>query len=155
MFTPCDTTASRSPAAARRRPPTPDCDDRERIGTLLDSQFEHLRAHSLFHCVPIEGMAHLRTTMQEALELARGLTCSGNVTGRAKPMFAAMTDIGKLILYEGAILERRDRDILLQSHYRLADRRRWNPGWQLPRTAEVDRQGRLRVRYLDGPEHSH
>ncbi len=114
-----------------------------------------IEAHYLFHCVPIEGTAHLRTSLQEALELTRGLTCSGNVTGRAKPILTVMTDIGKIILYDGAILERRNRDILFQSHYRLDDRRRWNPGWQLPRTAEVDRQGRLREWYLDGPEQSH
>ncbi len=111
-----------------------------------------IEAHYLFHCVPMEGTGHFRTTLQETIELAKRLTCGGHISGRAKPMLAAMTDIGKIVLYDGVIVERDNRHILLQSHYRLEDRQCWNPAWQLPKTAEVDRDGYLRVWYLDGAE---
>lgn len=111
-----------------------------------------IEAHYLFHCVPLAGMGHLRTTLKQAIELGSALACSGEISGRAKPMLAVMTDIGKIVLYDGVILDRDHRRILLQSRYRLKDRRRWNPNWQLPRTAEVDHQGYLRVWYLDGEE---
>jgi lysine 2,3-aminomutase len=128
-------------------------DNLEALVDLYDVSREiGIEAHYLFHCVPLKGVGHLRTTLQEAIDLAKGLTCSGRISGRAKPLLAVMTDIGKIVLYDGVILERDNRHILLQSSYRLEDRRRWNPGWQLPKTAEVDRQGYLRVWYLDGVE---
>lgn len=128
----------------------------DRIDALVDL-YDALRelgieAHYLFHCVPLRGMAHLRTGLEEAVALGRALTCSGGISGRAKPMVAAMTDIGKIVLYDGAILRREARHILLQSDYTLEERRRWNPNWRLPESAEVDSTGRLRVWYLDGVE---
>jgi lysine 2,3-aminomutase len=67
-------------------------------------------------------------------------------------MFAAMTDIGKIIFYDGVILERKDNHCLLQSNYKLEDRLAWNPSWEMPDNAEVDDNGYLRVWYLDGVE---
>ena len=67
-------------------------------------------------------------------------------------MFAAMTDIGKITLYEGTVLARKDNKVLLQSHYSYADRLRWNPNWKLPKTAAVDENGLLRMWYLDGSD---
>ncbi len=128
-------------------------DNLEALVDLYDVSREiGIEAHYLFHCVPLKGVGHLRTTLQEAIDLAKGLTCSGRISGRAKPLLAVMTDIGKIVLYEGVILDREDRHILLQSSYHLQERRQWNPGWQLPSTAEVDRHGYLRVWYLDGQE---
>ncbi|MBN2563171.1 MAG: radical SAM protein [Phycisphaerae bacterium] len=128
-------------------------DDLDALVGLYDAMRQiGIEAHYLFHCVPLMGMGHLRTSLQRSIDLAKALTCSGNISGRAKPMLAAMTDIGKIVLYDGVVLERDGRYILLQSDYSLEDRRRWNPGWQIPETAEVDRRGRLRVWYLDGDE---
>ncbi|MEK6643446.1 MAG: hypothetical protein AABZ08_06010 [Planctomycetota bacterium] len=128
----------------------------DRIDSLVDL-YDALRdlgieSHYLFHCVPLRGMGHLRTGLLEAIELGRQLTCAGGISGRAKPMVAAMTDIGKIVLYDGTVLHRNDRHVLLQSDYTLDERLRWNPNWTLPDTAEVDATGRLRVWYLDGPE---
>jgi lysine 2,3-aminomutase len=111
-----------------------------------------IESHYLFHSVPLQGTAHLRTTLERTIELARALTSCGALSGRAKPMIAAMTDIGKIVLYEGTILARDGQYVLLQSSYRLEDRRRWNPAWRLPATADVDKDGFLRVWYLDGSE---
>jgi lysine 2,3-aminomutase len=128
----------------------------DRIETLVDL-YDALRllgieAHYLFHCVPLAGMGHLRTSLGRAIELGTALACGGAVSGRAKPLLAAMTDIGKIVLYDGTVLEREGRQVLLQSRYRLDERRRWNPGWRLPPTAGIDQAGHLRVWYLDGED---
>jgi lysine 2,3-aminomutase len=113
----------------------------------------NIEPHYLFHCVPMIGMHHFRTTVEKGLNLAKELINSGNVSGRAKPMYALMTDIGKIVPYERTILGKNDHgQILLQSAYKYEDRIKWNPNWQLPKTAEVDETGYLRVWYLDGED---
>jgi lysine 2,3-aminomutase len=126
------------------------------IDTLVElynkMRANNIEAHYLFHCIPLKGIGHLRTSVARGLELATQLTCSGKISGRAKPMYAAMTDIGKITFYDGVILDRRDNQLLLQSRYRLQERRAWNPSWQLPPNAEVDSDGYLRVWYVDGED---
>lgn len=113
-----------------------------------------IEAHYLFHCVPIRGMSHHRTPVEEGLELIRELTSSGRISGRCKPMYTAMTDIGKITFYDGVILEKRGDMLLLQSNYKLEDRLRWNPSWQIPESATVDSNGYLRVWYKDAKVHN-
>lgn len=128
-------------------------DDLVSLVNLYNKMRENnIEAHYLFHCVPLKGIDHLRTTVDKGLALAKVLTCSGNISGRAKPMYAAMTDIGKITFYEGAILGRKEGKVLLQSEYRIEERLAWNPSWVIPDTAEVDAQGKLRVWYQDGHE---
>lgn len=127
----------------------------DNINALIDL-YSNLRdigieAHYLFHSVPMRGMHHFRTSVDKGLKLARQLTNSGMVSGRVKPMYALMTDIGKITLYEGAIIEKNNNgQILVQSDYKYQDRMNWNPDWVLPETAIVDENGYLRVWYLDG-----
>lgn len=127
------------------------------VPTLVEL-FENLRyqeveAHYLFHCIPLRGMKHHRTSITRGLELAHHLTSSGHASGRSKPKFTLLTDVGKVTLYEDSILERdKENNILLQTGYRYEDRTRWNPLWQLPKTALIDDQGFLRVWYLDAVE---
>lgn len=128
-------------------------DDVESLVNLYNKMRENnIEAHYLFHCVPLKGIDHLRTSVAKGLSLAKVLTCSGHVSGRTKPMYAAMTDIGKITFYDGAILDRRDGKILLQSEYKVEERLRWNPSWSVPASAEVDDNGMLRVWYLDGSD---
>lgn len=115
-------------------------------------RLHNIESHYLFHCVPMKGIHHFRTTISRGLSLAKDLVCSGNISGRAKPMYAAMTDIGKITFYDGVILDRKDRRVLLQSNYRIDDRLSWNPTWKIPSTAEIDEHGLLRVWYLDGED---
>ncbi len=112
----------------------------------------NIEAHYLFHCVPIIGIHFLRTSVAKGLELIKELVCSGKISGRVKPMYAAMTDIGKITFYDGVILDNKDGKILLQSNYYLKDRITWNPSWKLPKTAEVGENGLLRVWYFDGSD---
>jgi len=121
----------------------------ELYGKMRDNDIE---AHYLFHPVPIRATHHLRPSFDRGLELARALTSSGHISGRAKPVFAAMTDIGKIVLYQGCVLDRKDGQVLLQSSYKLDERMRWNPSWKLPKSASADEEGCLRVWYLDGED---
>jgi lysine 2,3-aminomutase len=126
-------------------------DDRAALVNLYnDLRDIDIEPHYLFHCIPLKGMHHFRTTVKQGLDLVKDLTCSGDISGRSKPMYAAMTDIGKIIFYEGAILDKRDNMLLLQSNYKYKDRVKWVPGWKLPDTAFIDDNGLLRVWYLDG-----
>ncbi|MFE7192004.1 radical SAM protein [Kitasatospora sp. NPDC057541] len=124
------------------------------LDTLVEL-FDELRsmdieAHYLFHCVPIRGMNHHRTSVAEGLELHRRLGASGLVSGRVRPHFTLMTDVGKVPLYEGSIIGRDENDrLLIRTGYRYAERAAWVPGWRLPDTAHVDDDGFLRVWYLD------
>jgi len=122
----------------------------------LRELYDHLRylgieAHYLFHCIPMRGMSHHRTSVQKGLDLINRLTASGDFSGRAKPMFTLMTDLGKISLYQGAIIEKnKNNEILIQSHYRISDLLRRNPTWKLPEAAHEDKNGYLRVWYPDG-----
>lgn len=128
-------------------------DDEDTLVDLYNKMRENsIEAHYLFHCVPLRGIDHLRTSVNKALELIKSLTCSGKISGRSKPMCAAMTDIGKITFYDGAILEKKEGRLLLQSNYRLDERLSWNPSWEIPASAEVDENGLLRVWYLDGDD---
>jgi lysine 2,3-aminomutase len=113
-----------------------------------------IEAHYLFHAIPMQGMRHHRTSVKKGAELAMRLSASGEFSGRAKPHYALMTDIGKIVLYEGAIIGRRtsDNSILLRSGYRLEDRKRWNPSWRIPASVEVDQDGFMCVWYRDGED---
>ncbi|NEE23648.1 hypothetical protein G3M58_96505 [Streptomyces sp. SID7499] len=108
-----------------------------------------IEAHYLFHCVPIRGMDHHRTSVARGLDLFRKLVVSGMTSGRAKPHFTLMTDVGKVSLYEGTVIGREDDRILVQTGYSYEERRRWAPAWVLPPSARVDENGFLQVWYLD------
>jgi len=129
-------------------------DDFDTLVELYDLiRANNIEAHYLFHAIPLKGTHHLRPTVRKGLDLAKRLTSSGYISGRAKPMYALMTEIGKITLYEGSILEKNDdNQILVQSGYAFADRKRWNPGYQLPSTAYVDEDGMMRIWYLDGED---
>lgn len=128
-------------------------DDLDTLNELYDKCRRYgIEAHYLFHCVPMRGMDHHRTSLDKGLSLIRKLTSGGYFSGRSKPAYTTMTDIGKITIYDGTILQHRPetQEILLQSGYSLVDRQAYNPGYQLTDTAEVDEQGMLKVWYPDG-----
>ncbi|HPT71950.1 MAG TPA: hypothetical protein PLE74_06685 [Candidatus Cloacimonadota bacterium] len=103
-------------------------------------------AHYLFHCIPMRGMSHHRTSVSKGLNLIRDITSKGQFSGRAKPMYTLMTDIGKITLYHGTIIERNNQnEILLQSSYTKKDFIHNNPSWVIPKAAFEDENGYLRV----------
>jgi lysine 2,3-aminomutase len=84
------------------------------LSELVDGlRYIGIETHYLFHCIPMRGMAHHRTSIEKGLQLIRRLTSSGLISGRCKPMFTAMTDIGKITFYDGVIVDRNDNKVLL------------------------------------------
>lgn len=130
-------------------------DDLATLSALYAALRENdVEAHYLFHAIPMRGMRHHRTSVLKGAELALRLDASGEFSGRAKPRYALMTDIGKIVLYEGAIRRRRhvDNTILVRSGYRAEDRLRWNPSWRVPESVEIDQDGFMCVWYQDGDD---
>lgn len=127
-------------------------DDYDTLCELYDAfRYLGIESHYLFHCIPMRGMSHHRTSINKGLELISKLTSSGNFSGRAKPMFTLMTDLGKITLYHGSILNRNDQnEVLIQSKYTSSDFIHRNPSWSLPLSAFEDDDGYLRVWYPDG-----
>ena len=127
--------------------------DNANVLNELYDEFRYLgiEAHYLFHCIPMQGMGHHRTSVQRGLEISSQVINSGGVSGRAKPMYTLMTDLGKITLIHGTILERNEKnELLIQSHYTIDDFKYRNPSWELPKSAFVDNNGLLRVWYPDG-----
>lgn len=108
--------------------------------------------HYLFHCIPMKGTHHLRTTVHKMIECYEALVNSGQVTGRSKPVLALMTQIGKITLTPFNFKETNDGYVLLRSNYKLKDRLTYNPDWKIPEDAYVDDDGYLWIKYLDGED---
>lgn len=114
-------------------------------------RYEHIETHYLFHPVPICRTAQFRMPLSEFLHLAKLLTSSGEISGRSKPMFSLMTDIGKCTLYDGTLTEADEEGYVdVHTAYRLEERLRWNSQYKLPESARVSEDGTLIVRYMDG-----
>lgn len=127
-------------------------DDLETLFRLYSLLREHdVEAHYLFHAIPMRGTSHHRTSLKKAAFLATAISSSGEFSGRAKPHFAVLSDIGKIVMYEGVILDRRESDnsVLLQSGFMLEDRLAWNPSWIVPSSMELDDNGYMRTWYMD------
>lgn len=128
----------------------------DNAGVLFDlyDELRYLKIppHYLFHAVPIKGSARFRTSVARGLELARTISTSGLLSGRAKPQFTVLTDVGKINLYEGSILSQEAGYLRLKSSYRVADRLQWNPAYKLPESAYELDDGTLAVDYLDGTD---
>lgn len=130
-------------------------DSAEVLVALYDAMRHHnVEAHYLFHAIPMLGMDHHRTSLARGLQLISQMDSGGQFSGRAKPHYTAMTDIGKIVLYEGTVLDRNEEDnmVLLKSGYRLEDRMRYNPSWEKPDSVEIDENGFMNVWYPDGTD---
>lgn len=125
-------------------------DDANILIELYDElRYLGIHPHYLFHAVPMKGTNFFRTSVSRGLELIKQLTSRGEISGRAKPQYALMTDIGKVTLYDGSIVGREANNLIIKTDYRLEDRRKWNPNYELPDTAIVNPDGTLSVKYMD------
>lgn len=121
-------------------------DDLATLVGLYSLLREHdIEAHYLFHAIPLRGMDHHRTSVARGLKLANQLSACGEFSGRAKPRYAVLSDIGKIVLYHDTIQDTRPADnaLLLRSGFRLEDRQRWNPSWTPGDDVSVDSDGFL------------
>lgn len=113
-----------------------------------------IEAHYLFHAIPMRGMRHHRTSLARGLELANRVSSCGEFSGRAKPKYAVLSDIGKIVIYQGTVVDHRqaDNSILLRSGYKIQDRLKWNPAWVKPDDVIVEEDGAMLTWYKDGDD---
>tara|TARA_B100000965_G_scaffold401301_1_gene424896 strand:+ start:5918 stop:7069 length:1152 start_codon:yes stop_codon:yes gene_type:complete len=113
-----------------------------------------IESHYLFHAVPLRGMSHHRTSVKKGIDLSNDLSSCGEFSGRAKAKYCILSDIGKIIVYQDTIVDRREKDnsILLKSGFNIKNRLQWNPSWEKPDSVEMDEDGTMYVWYLDGSD---
>lgn len=113
-----------------------------------------IEPHYLFHAIPLRGMSHHRTSLRRGAALAAKLCSCGEFSGRAKPKYAVLSDIGKIVIYDGVILDHREEDnaLLLQSGFSVEDRVRWVPNWRIPSSVVVNDDGLMQTWYVDGTD---
>lgn len=126
---------------------------------ILVNLYEKLRqnnieAHYLFHAIPLIGMEHHRTSLKRGYNLIRDLSSCGEFSGRSKPKYSVLSDVGKIVIYEDTIkdIDKKNNRLLLQSGFKYDDRLKWNPSWKLPKNTSVDKNGYLQTWYLDGSD---
>lgn len=108
--------------------------------------------HYLFHCIPMRGIHHMRTSVDRMIYCYEQLVNSGHVTGRSKPVLAIMSQIGKITLTPFNYKKEKPGYVLLRSSYKYEDRTKYNPNWTIPEDAFVDENGYLWINYLDGED---
>lgn len=129
-------------------------DNIDSLVNLYDKlRYLNIEAHYLFHAIPMNGTGRFRTTVEKGIDLIKQLTSSGEISGRIKPMYSLMTDIGKVTLYENTLGEKDSSGYYdVYTKYTLESRRKWNPNYILPESARIDLDGTIIVKYLDGGE---
>ena len=130
-------------------------DDFETLAELYSKLRDHdIESHYLFHAVPLRGMSHHRTSVKKGIDLTNALSSCGEFSGRAKARYCILSDIGKIIVYQDTIVDRRKSDnaILLKSGFNFKDRLEWNPSWKKPISVEIDSDGKMFVWYPDGTD---
>ncbi len=130
-------------------------DDFETLAELYSKLRDYdIESHYLFHAVPLRGMSHHRTSVKKGIDLTNALSSCGEFSGRAKARYCILSDIGKIIVYQDTIVDRRKKDnaILLKSGFNFKDRLEWNPSWKKPDSVEIDSNGKMFVWYPDGTD---
>ena len=128
-------------------------DDYDTLSKLFNLLREYdIENHYLFHAIPLRGMSHHRTSLKKGLDLINQLSSCGEFSGRAKPKYSVLSDIGKIVIYQDTVIKKNSSNnlLLLKSGFKIDDRLRWNPTWKKPDSAEIDKEGFMNVWYLDG-----
>lgn len=116
-------------------------------------RYLNVESHYLFHAIPMKGTGMYRTSIEKGLKLIKALSCSGNISGRSKPMYSLMTDVGKITLYEGVLGQKDENNYYeVYTGYTLEDRKIWNPHYELPPNARIADDKTIIVKYLDGDD---
>lgn len=99
----------------------------------------------LYHCAPIQGTSHLRTSVQKGIEIKKEFTRMG-LSGRAIPKYVLVTNVGKLEPFVDCdLIKKEDGFLHIKTCY---DAKKDE---MLPMTYHyVDKSGFIVVKYLDG-----
>jgi lysine 2,3-aminomutase len=107
----------------------------------------------LYHCMPVVGAAHFRTTVQRGLDILNELA---PLSGAMAPTYVYVTPVGKHRVSLGHRLEYSDiggqRYIRARSVYHACDFFEFTGKFQLPPFHDVDAEGWVISHYLDGQD---
>lgn len=107
----------------------------------------------LYHCMPVVGAVHFRTTVQRGLDILNELA---PLSGAMAPNYVYVTPVGKHRVGPGHRLEYADiagqRYIRARSVYRAADFLEFTGKTELPPNHEAHAEGWVISHYLDGQD---
>lgn len=107
----------------------------------------------LFHCMPVEGIQYLRTSIQKGLEIKKYFR-GGFATGRINPTYVIATKIGKVeIGVDGFIEKRTGQYVWIKTPYKVETYKSIFRDFELPKNmCKVDSNGFISIKYLDGQD---
>jgi lysine 2,3-aminomutase len=104
--------------------------------------------HHLYHCVPVEGNLHLRTSIEKGFDLVESLENHDEVTGRHTPKrYTLPSIIGKVYLDRSRLVEREGEYLWIETRY-TSDA----VNGEIPDFCRLGKKGFLEVKYLDGKD---
>ncbi len=111
-----------------------------------------IEAHYLFHAIPMRGMQHHRTSLERGARLSNQISSCGEFSGRAKPRYTVLSDIGKIVIYHDTIVDKDEKtnSLLLRSGFDYNLRKEWNPSWEKPESTIIGNDGMMLTWYKDG-----
>ncbi|MBL42179.1 MAG: hypothetical protein CMM49_05935 [Rhodospirillaceae bacterium] len=111
-----------------------------------------IEAHYLFHAIPMRGMQHHRTSLEKGAKLSNQISSCGEFSGRAKPRYTVLSDIGKIVIYHDTIVDKDEKtnSLLLRSGFDYNQRKEWNPSWEKPTSTVIGNDGMMLTWYKDG-----
>ncbi len=106
--------------------------------------------YCLYHCDPLKGTKHFRTSIQKGIEIKKYLR-GGNATGRINPAYIIDTQIGKVEIGVDSHIERKEGEyVWIKTPYKLNTYKSVCPNFKLPKDmCTVDKEGYISVKYLD------
>lgn len=105
----------------------------------------------LFHCIPVEGVQYLRTTIQKGLDIKKYFR-GGFATGRINPTYVIATKIGKVEIGVDSYIEKREgKSVWIKTPYKVKTYKSVCPDFEPPKDiCKVDKDGFISIKYLDG-----
>lgn len=127
-------------------------DDFETMRQLFETLVaNNVVPYQLFHCTPLKGIKHLRTTVQKGIDILKELY---KLSGIITPHYAILTPIGKIKLIHSNKLEYKtkngERYVVLKSPYAATDFLKNTNQKKLPENCYSDKDGLITAEYLDG-----
>ena len=102
----------------------------------------------------MRGTNHHRTSLKKGYDLINELSSCGEFSGRSKPKYSVLSDIGKIVIYQDTVCDKKEKEniLLLKSGFNIDQRMKWNPSWKKPKSVELDNDGMMYTWYQDGKD---
>jgi len=109
-----------------------------------------IEIHYLYHCAPVQGAEHFRTTVEKGIKLKRFFR-AGYLSGRCNPRFIILTSVGKVEpLIDAKIIKKENNVLFIKTPYQENLFKQLDPDFKLPSDCKVDSKGYIITKYLNG-----